>query len=69
MKQEAIGEKKTVNSVALELLAQEEHLNASIVILVQLRTKLAVTVATVWSGNGMTQTLDLVSPVGTTPTK
>ena len=60
---------RVVGSVALELLAQEEHLNAAHVILVQLMIPLVVSVTTVWSGNGLDQAMALASLVDTIPTK
>ena len=60
---------RVVRNVVRDQLVKKEPLSVPFVKIKQIRIKLAVSVAMAWSGNGMTQTLDLVSLVGTTPTK
>ena len=63
------GHGRIVKNVVQDQLVKKEPLSVSFVRIKQVRNRPAVSVEMAWSGNGMTQSLDIASLVGTTPTK
>ena len=69
VRRENIGMDRTVSNVPQELLATQEPQNVSVVNMEELKHKLAVSVAMVWSGSGRIIAQDPVDLVFLTLTK